>query len=71
MINILIKEEDRKRYVLAEKRDFEILEKIYKLKEHDLSKEDKEIIELIRTQLEKDWRKPLMQFLNKLIKKYD
>ncbi|MDD3284613.1 MAG: hypothetical protein PHZ07_03400 [Patescibacteria group bacterium] len=33
--------------------------------------EDKNIIKFIRTQLEEDWRKPLIKFLNELSKKYN
>jgi hypothetical protein len=65
-----IKAEDKKRYVLGEKRDYKILEDIYKLEKYKLSPEDKKTLKLIRTQLEPDWRKPLIQLLNGLLKKY-
>jgi len=65
-----IKEKDKKKYVLGEKRDFSILEKIYELEKCQLSKQDKKDINLIRSQLERDWRKPLIKFLNNLLKKY-
>ncbi len=61
---------DKKRYALKEIRDYKILEKIYKLEKFKLTREDKKILNLIRTQLEHDWRKPLIKLLDELIKKY-
>ncbi|MBI2096566.1 MAG: hypothetical protein HYT40_00165 [Candidatus Sungbacteria bacterium] len=63
--------EDKKKYILKERRDYQILEMIYLLEKRKLSLEDKKIVNLIRTQLEDDWRKPLLKFLNKLAKKYN
>jgi len=57
------------KYVMADKRDYEILSKIKELEKKKLEKEDKEIIKLIKTQLERDWRKPLLVKLDKLLKK--
>jgi len=54
---------------MADKRDYEILSKIKELEKKKLEKEDKEIIKLIKTQLERDWRKPLLVKLDKLLKK--
>jgi len=65
-----IKPEDNKKYLLLENRDYEILEKIYKLENKALSPEDKKIVSFLRTQLEKDWRTPLVKFLDKLLKRY-
>ena len=65
-----INQNDKKRYVLGEKRDYEILDKIYGLKKFQLSLEDKRIIKLVKTQLERDWREPLIRFLDELAKKY-
>ena len=56
--------------MLAEKRDYEILSRIYQLEKLKLNKDDKDLINLIRTQLKRDWRKPLMKKLNQLLKKY-
>lgn len=61
---------DKKRYVLKEDRDYQILGEIYKLEKCKLSAEDKRMVELIRTQLEYDWRKPLLKTLDQLVKKY-
>jgi len=65
-----VRPQDKKRYVLADKKDFEILEKIYKLESKSLSPEDEKLVKLARTQLERNWRTPLLEFLEKLFKKY-
>ncbi|MBI4121273.1 MAG: hypothetical protein HY457_03390 [Parcubacteria group bacterium] len=65
-----VTQKDKKRYVLTEKEDYIILEKIYELEKSKLSSEDKELVTLIRTQLERGWRTPLVTFLDKLLKKY-
>lgn len=62
---------DKKKYVLKEKEDLIILNKIKWLEEKKLSFKDKEVLKLIKTQLEKSWRKPLIIYLNKLIKKVE
>jgi len=67
---IKIKPQDKKHYLLVDKKDIEILEKIYKLEGKKLSAEDKKLVKLIRTQLERDWRTPLLGFLDQLLKKY-
>ena len=61
---------DKKRYVLKEDRDYQILGQIYKLEKRKLSAEDKIMVKLARTQLEHDWRKPLLKILDQLVKKY-
>jgi len=58
------------KYVLKTKRDLEILRLGNKLSKLKLSKSDKKLASLIKTQLEKDWRKHLLIELRKLIKKY-
>lgn len=65
-----IKAKDKKRYVLKEAEDYKILEKIYELEKRKLSLEDRRMINLIKTQLEQNWRKPLIEFLNELLKRY-
>ncbi len=65
-----IKIPDKKRYVFVEKRDYKILAKIYQLEKLNLDKYDKEFVKFIRTQLKRDWRKPILQELNGLLKKY-
>ena len=65
-----VKAADRKRYVLSTDEDFEILGKIYALEQRKLSKEDKTMIRFLRTQLEHDWRAPIIKVLDELLKKY-
>lgn len=61
---------DKKRYVLEETRDYQILEKIYQLEKCKLSADDKKLVKFLRSQLLDDWRKPLLKFLDGLVKKY-
>jgi hypothetical protein len=57
---------ERKKYIFKEKRDFEILKKIKILeKRKNLTKKEKTIIKFMRTQLEDDWRQPLLKLLDK------
>ena len=65
-----IPDKDKKKYVLAERRDYIILDKIYQLEKKGLSKEDKKLVKFIRTQLERNWRRPIIKFLDQLLKKY-
>lgn len=65
-----VTQSEKKKYVLSTDTDFEILEKCKQLEKLNLSKEDKFLVKLIKSQLEDDWRKSLIQTLNKLLKKY-
>lgn len=65
-----VKPKEKKQYVLSTDQDYEILQKIYQLEKKKLSKEEKKIVNLIRTQLERDWRTSLIKFLDQLLKKY-
>ncbi len=69
-MNNIASDEERKKYLLKTEQDYEILDLIHKLESKNLSQEDKELISFIRTQLEDDWRTPIVEFLNKLLKKY-
>jgi len=60
---------EKRKYVLNDKNDLIILSKIKELEKRKLTEKDKEIIKIIRTQLEKEWRKPLINYLNKLLRK--
>jgi hypothetical protein len=60
----------RENYILKTKRDIKILNLCKKLEKSNVSKNDKELVKLIKTQLEKDWRKHLIIKLDKLVKKY-
>ena len=70
MKKIILTDYEKKNYVLPDKKDLVILSKIKELEKRRLSKEDKKVIKLIRTQLKKDWRTPLINYLNKLLSKY-
>ena len=62
---------DQRRYILSDPKNLAILQMIYQLEEHQLSKEDKKLILFIRTQLKRDWQTSVIVFLNKLLKKYN
>ena len=62
---------EKKKYVLPQDRDYLILGLCKKLEKIKLSKEDRAQVIFIKTQLENDWRKYLIQKLNRLIKKYN
>lgn len=68
--NFRIKAKDKKRYIMSTDEDYIILGKIYQLERKRLSATDKRMVNFIRTQLEHDWRLPLIKHLDKLIKKY-
>ncbi|MBI2658386.1 hypothetical protein HYX08_06875 [Candidatus Woesearchaeota archaeon] len=59
------------KYILKTKRDVQILKLCKKLEKAKLSKDEMALVTLIKTQLEKDWRKHLLIKLNKLVQKYD
>lgn len=61
---------EKKKYVLSTDADFEILAKCKQLEKLKLTKEDRYFVEFLKTQLEDDWRKPLLKTLNRLLKKY-
>lgn len=61
---------EQKKYVMSTNEDYEILQKVKKLEKLKLTKEEKMLVWLIKTQLEHEWRKYLLQILNKLLKKY-
>lgn len=61
---------EKRKYVLKESRDFEILGKCRMLQKKKLAGEDKLMVKFILTQLEDDWRKPLLEATNKLVNKY-
>ena len=61
---------EKKKYVLATDTDFDILEKCKQLEKIKLSKDDRFLVKIIKTQLESDWRRYLSSTLNKLMRKY-
>lgn len=66
-----ISPKDKKRYMLSTDEDWEILGKIYQLEKKKLSSEDKNFVTFLRTQLEHDWRTPILQTLDDLLWKYE
>ena len=71
MKKVNVKKTDKKKLLLEEDRDYEILEKIYLLEKKKLTKDQKELVRFLKSQLQDDWRKPLLRFVNELIKKLD
>ena len=61
---------EKRNYVLSTNGDFNILAKCKQLEKLKLTKEDKLLVKLIKTQLEDDWRKHLLKKLNQLLEKY-
>lgn len=61
-----IKPEEEAGYVMADERDYAILAKIKELETKDLNEEDRKIVAFCRTQLEDDWRKPILEKLGEL-----
>lgn len=64
----MITHKEKKKYLLKEKRDIEILDLVHDLEKLRLSDYERFILLLTRTQLEDDWRKYLLQAL-KVMKK--
>ena len=62
--------EEEKNYVLSVDDDYKILNKIHQLEKKKLSQEDKRFIQFIRTQLERDWRKPFIKILDEMFERY-
>ena len=61
---------EKKRYVLSQDKEIKILLKCKQLEKLKLTKQDKYLVKLIKTQLEDDWRKPLLKEVNKLVRRY-
>lgn len=59
---------EKRKYLLKNKRDVQILNLIHDLEKIKLSNYEEFLILLTRTQLERNWRKPLIDIL-KIIKK--
>lgn len=65
-----ITEEEEKEYLLPNEEDYEILSIVKTLEKKSLSDNDKEMIELIKTQLREGWRGPLLEKLKQFLRKY-
>lgn len=61
---------EKRNYVMSTNEDYEILGKIKQLEKLPLTKQEKILVKLIKTQLVYDWRKYLLLELNRLLKKY-
>ncbi|MBI2459432.1 MAG: hypothetical protein HYV53_02675 [Parcubacteria group bacterium] len=61
---------EEKKYAMSIDKDYEILFKVKQLEKLKLNKEEKFLIKFIRTQLEHDWRKWLIEQLDKILLKY-
>ncbi len=59
-----------KEYIIDNERDLMIFNSVKDLEKKKLSNSDKKIVKLIKTQLEDDWRKYLVNELKKLLIKY-
>ncbi len=57
------------KYVLSTEQDIEIFKKTEKLEKLNLSEDDRKTVELIKSQLEQEWRKHLIKELENLIQK--
>src|SRR3989338_3369945 len=68
---LAITQSEKKKYVLPTDIDYQILEKIKLLEKKNLKKEDAVFVKFIRSQLEREWRKPLLKMLDRLLSKYD
>jgi hypothetical protein len=64
----MISAKEKKKYMLPEKKDIEILNLIHELEKFRLLHIEEFLLLWTRTQLEDDWRKPLLQIL-KVMKK--
>ncbi len=69
MTQIKITKIEKKRYAFPKKIDLDIFIRIKKLENKKLNKEDKRMLKFIKSQLEYDWRKPLIKELEKIEKK--
>lgn len=65
---VKITKADKKKYALSTKLDIKILIKIKELEKKKLNKENKRLLRFIKTQLEYDWRKPLIKELEMIEK---
>jgi len=61
---------EKKKYVLWRSSDLDILSFCKILEKTNLKKNDKQLVKLIKSQLESDWRKPLIKTLKKIMRNY-
>lgn len=65
-----VSKEEEKIYVLSTDNDYDILGKCKILENKSLSTCDLDMVKLIKSQLQDDWRKPLTEKINVIFKKY-
>lgn len=66
--NIKFLQGEKEKYYLSIDKDIEILSKIHQIEKwNNLSGEEKMIVTLIRTQLQTDWRDPLVVILDEFL----
>lgn len=70
MPKIKLTKSEKKKYALKDKIDLEIFAEIKNLENKKLNKENKRMLRFIKTQMEWDWRKPLIKELNKIKRNY-
>jgi len=58
---ISVTKAEKKKYVLSTDGDYEILGEVKQLENMKLTKEEKFLVKFIKTQLEHNWRKPLIR----------
>jgi hypothetical protein len=56
------------KYVLDNKQDRRIFEKLSKFNDKKISPQDEKLIKFLYSQLEDDWRTPLEEFIDNLLK---
>lgn len=61
---------EKNSYFLNDKKDLVILSKIKHLESLKLRRNDEEVVKLIKSQLKKDWRTPLISYLNYKLRRY-
>ncbi|MBI2022901.1 hypothetical protein HYS97_03580 [Candidatus Daviesbacteria bacterium] len=68
--DLKISDDEASKFVLSTDEDYEILGKIHQLEKLNLPDEDQELVQFIRSQLVLDWRSPIIDKLDELLKKY-
>ena len=65
-----VTEQEEAEYLMPNEEDYVVLAKVKTLENKNLSDHDKELVEMIRSQLKADWRTPLLEKLEILLQKY-
>lgn len=70
MAKVKIEDWEKKKYILDDPKNVEVLGKIHELEKSLLSPEDKRWVKFLRTQLEEDWQTPCINLLDEILEKY-